>query len=83
MQLSLYALAAREDWGPRSSRQAYYYVLDDRMSRSRVEEQDRGAVEEIVMEVGEGILAQDFEPTPSQAACSICDYRIVCPASAL
>src|SRR5581483_8394059 len=28
---------------------------------------------------GEGILAQDFEPTPSPAACSICDYRIVCP----
>ena len=30
---------------------------------------------------GEGILAQDFEPTPSRAACSICDYRIVCPAA--
>ena len=24
---------------------------------------------------------QDFEPTPSHAACSICDYRIVCPAA--
>jgi DNA helicase-2/ATP-dependent DNA helicase PcrA len=33
------------------------------------------------MEVGDGILAQQFEPTPSQAACSICDYRIVCPAA--
>ena len=29
VQLSLYALAAREDWGLESSRQAYYYVLDD------------------------------------------------------
>ena len=26
-------------------------------------------------EVAEGILAQGFEPTPSYAACSICDYR--------
>jgi len=34
-----------------------------------------------VLEVGEAILAQEFEPTPSRAACSICDYRIVCPAS--
>jgi DNA helicase-2/ATP-dependent DNA helicase PcrA len=31
--------------------------------------------------VGEGILAQEFEPTPSHATCSICDYRIVCPAA--
>ena len=29
IQLSLYALAAREAWGLESSRQAYYYVLDD------------------------------------------------------
>ncbi len=29
VQLSLYALAAREEWGLDSSRQAYYYVLDD------------------------------------------------------
>ncbi len=29
VQLSLYALAAREDWGLECSRQSYYYVLDD------------------------------------------------------
>jgi DNA helicase-2/ATP-dependent DNA helicase PcrA len=34
-----------------------------------------------VLEVGKGILAQDFDPTPSPAACSICDYRLVCPAA--
>jgi DNA helicase-2/ATP-dependent DNA helicase PcrA len=38
-------------------------------------------VKDTVLEVGEAILAQEFEPTPSRAACSICDYRIVCPAS--
>jgi RecB family exonuclease len=83
VQLSLYALAAREDWALESSRQAYYYVLDDEIVPVPVEGRDPDAVEEIVMEVGEGILGQDFEPTPSRAACSICDYRIVCPASAL
>ncbi|HEY7836155.1 MAG TPA: PD-(D/E)XK nuclease family protein [Solirubrobacteraceae bacterium] len=81
VQLSLYALAAREDWALESSRQAYYYVLDDEIVPVPCGERDADAVEEIVMEVGEGILAQDFEPTPSQAACSICDYRIVCPAA--
>lgn len=82
VQLSLYALAAREDWQLPSSRQAYYYVLDDvRVPLSR-SEHDADAVKEVVMEVGEGILAQEFAPTPSRAACSMCDYRIVCPAAA-
>jgi DNA helicase II / ATP-dependent DNA helicase PcrA len=81
IQLSLYALAAREDWGLQSSRQAYYYVLDDLIVPVARVERDAEAVKEIVLEVGEGILEQEFEPTPSRAACSICDYRIVCPAA--
>jgi CRISPR/Cas system-associated exonuclease Cas4 (RecB family) len=81
IQLSLYALAAREDWGLESSQQAYYYVLDDLKVPVARDERDAEAVKGVVLEVGEGILAQEFEPTPSRAACSICDYRIVCPAA--
>ncbi len=81
VQLSLYALAAREDWGLESSSQAYYYVLDDAKVPVPRSERDAASVTDIVMGVGEGILAQEFEPTPSHAACSICDYRIVCPAA--
>jgi DNA helicase-2/ATP-dependent DNA helicase PcrA len=40
-------------------------------------------VRDVVLEVGEGILAQEFEPTPSLSACRICDYRIVCPVAEL
>ncbi|MGO9761763.1 MAG: PD-(D/E)XK nuclease family protein [Solirubrobacteraceae bacterium] len=81
IQLSLYALAAREDWGLTSSQQAYYYVLDDLKVPVHRGERDAESVKDIVLEVGEGILEQEFEPTPSRAACSICDYRIVCPAA--
>jgi RecB family exonuclease len=81
MQLSLYALAAGEDWQLESSQQAYYYVLDDLKVPVARGARDADAVKDIVLEVGEGILAQEFEPTPSRAACSICDYRIVCPAA--
>jgi DNA helicase-2/ATP-dependent DNA helicase PcrA len=42
---------------------------------------DPDTVRDLVLEVGEGILAQNFSPTPSRGACSICDYRIVCPAA--
>ena len=81
VQLSLYALAAREDWRLESSRQAYYYVLDDLKVPVPRTERDADAVKDIVLEVGEGILGQAFEPTPSPSACGICDYRIVCPAA--
>jgi DNA helicase-2/ATP-dependent DNA helicase PcrA len=81
VQLSLYALAAREAWQLESSRQAYYYVLDDLKVPVPRAEMETESVKDTVLAVGEGILAQEFEPTPSRAACSICDYRIVCPAA--
>jgi DNA helicase-2/ATP-dependent DNA helicase PcrA len=81
IQLSLYALAAREAWGLEASRQAYYYVLDDLKVPVPRDDEDTESVKDAVLAAGEGILGQRFEPTPSHAACSLCDYRIVCPAA--
>jgi DNA helicase II / ATP-dependent DNA helicase PcrA len=82
VQLSLYAVGAREAWRLDASRQAYYYVLDDEKVAVPSEEGDRSDwVRDVATEVAEGILSQGFEPTPSIAACSICDYRLVCPAA--
>jgi DNA helicase-2/ATP-dependent DNA helicase PcrA len=83
IQLSLYALAAREDWRLESSRQAYYYVLDDQKVPAGGGHADARALEDTVLEVGEGILAQRFEPTPSPAVCTMCEYRIACPVAEL
>jgi RecB family exonuclease len=81
IQLSLYAIAAREAWQLESSRQAYYYLLDDRRVPVPGDRDGEESVRDVVLRVGEGILAQDFEPTPSPAVCALCDYRIVCPAA--
>jgi DNA helicase-2/ATP-dependent DNA helicase PcrA len=81
VQLSLYALAAKEAWQLESSRQAYHYVLDDRKVPVPRRENDAESVRRTALEVGDKILAQEFDPTPSRAVCSICDYRIVCPAA--
>ena len=82
VQLSLYAVGAREAWRLDSSQQAYYYVLDDQKVAVPDDRDDRfGWIEDVAMEVAEGILSQGFEPTPSFAACSMCDYRLVCPAA--
>ena len=42
---------------------------------------DLERVERTVLEVGEGILGQDFEPRPELEICSWCDFRLICPAS--
>ncbi|MDX6719651.1 MAG: ATP-dependent helicase UvrD/PcrA, partial [Solirubrobacteraceae bacterium] len=81
VQLSLYAVGAREAWRLDATQQAYLYVLDDQKVRVPSDEIDAGWIAGTVDEVAAGILAQDFEPTPSHAACSMCDFRIACPAA--
>ena len=81
VQLAVYALAAREAWDLESSLQSYHYVLDDEKVPLPPGAVDREWVSDTVFSVAEGILGQGFEPTPSYAACSMCDYRIVCPAA--
>jgi DNA helicase-2/ATP-dependent DNA helicase PcrA len=82
VQLSLYAVGAREAWRLDSSQQAYYYVLDDQKVAVPDDREDRFAwIQEVAMGVADGILSQGFEPTPSFAACSVCDYRLVCPSA--
>ncbi len=82
VQLSLYAVGAREAWSLEASRQAYYYVLDDEKVSVDDESGDRaGWIRDVASEVAGGILSQGFEPTPSYTACSICDYRLMCPAA--
>ena len=81
VQLSLYAVGARESWRLEAAQQAYYYVLDDEKVPVERSEEDRDWITDTVHEVAEGILGQGFEPTPSYTACSMCDYRIACPAA--
>ena len=81
VQLSLYAVGAREAWQLDAARQAYLYVLDDQKVEVPTEDIDPAWITETVLEVADGILGQGFEPQPSYAACSVCDYRIACPAA--
>jgi DNA helicase-2/ATP-dependent DNA helicase PcrA len=81
VQLSLYAVGARESWQLDAASQAYYYVLDDEKVPVERSGDDRDWITDTVFTVADGILGQGFEPTPSWAACSMCDYRIACPAA--
>ncbi len=81
LQLALYRLAARQAWDIEASSGSYYYVLDAEKVAAPVRADDAERVERTVLEVGEGVLGQDFEPRPSPTTCSWCDYRLICPAA--
>lgn len=81
VQLAIYRLAAREAWKLEGAAGSYWYVLADRKVAVGGSPDDLERVEGVVLEVGEGILGQDFEPRPSPEICSWCDFRLICPAS--
>ncbi len=81
VQLSLYAVGAREAWQLDASRQAYLYLLDDEKVSVPDDAGRSEWISEVVHEVAAGIRAQGFEPTPSYETCSLCDYRLMCPAA--
>jgi DNA helicase-2/ATP-dependent DNA helicase PcrA len=81
VQLALYRLAARSAWQVEADAGSYWYVLDDERVTVPAAPDDAERVERTVLEVGEGIEGQDFEPRPSYEICSWCDYRLICPAS--
>lgn len=80
LQLSIYALAAREKWGYRAERLAFYNLAENAFvitSRSEVQLQE---AELKVEEVAARIAAKDFRPKPS-FNCRFCAYRNLCPAT--
>jgi len=81
LQLALYRLAARKAWDVEAAAGSYYYVLDAEKVAVATQPDDAERVERTVLQVGEGILSQDFEPRPSPTVCSWCDYKLICPAA--
>jgi DNA helicase-2/ATP-dependent DNA helicase PcrA len=81
LQLALYRLAAREAWDLDARTGSYYYVLDAEKVTAPTKPDDAERVERTVLQVGEGVLGQDFEPRPSARVCGWCDYRLICPAA--
>jgi DNA helicase-2/ATP-dependent DNA helicase PcrA len=81
LQLALYRLAAREAWDIEAAFGSYYYVLDADKVAAPTKPDDAERVERTVLQVGEGVISQDFEPRPSPTVCSWCDYKLICPAA--
>ena len=81
VQLSLYQMGARESCKVETSAQSYLYVMTGEKVPVKHSAEELDRVRATVDEIGDGILRQDFQPTPAQEICSFCDYRIICPAA--
>ncbi len=80
LQLSLYALAARETWGKRADRLIFYNLEDNTPVFTTRTDAELEAAKLRVQEVSDGIAQGEFPPKPGYH-CAYCPYRNLCPAT--
>ena len=80
IQLSIYALAAKEAWGYDAQKLVLYNLEDQSEAETTRDAADLDAARERVRKVAESIAAGDFRAKPG-SHCDWCDYRDLCPAT--
>ena len=80
LQLSLYALAAKEAWGLRAERLIFHNLEDNTMVVTTRDSSDLERAKVKVCEAAENIAAGHFPAKPGYH-CSFCPYRNLCPAT--
>jgi ATP-dependent DNA helicase UvrD/PcrA len=80
LQLSLYALAAREAWGLRAERLIFHNLEDNTVVVTTRDGADLEAAKERVRAAAEKIAEGKFPAKPGYQ-CSLCPYRNLCPAT--
>ncbi|HEV2195537.1 MAG TPA: ATP-dependent DNA helicase [Candidatus Acidoferrum sp.] len=80
LQLSLYALAAKEifDWNP--VRLVFHYLQDNKVQVTTRDSKQLQEAQNAVQEAAADIRAGEFPPRPSPSVCRSCAYKPICPA---
>jgi CRISPR/Cas system-associated exonuclease Cas4 (RecB family) len=78
LQLSLYALAAKECLGTVPERLSLYFVSTDEIVSSTRTDAQLAEVEDKVLSVADLILAGKFEPVHDDFKCRRCEYAALC-----
>jgi DNA helicase-2/ATP-dependent DNA helicase PcrA len=79
LQLSIYAMAAREKWGYNVSQLVFHNLEGNVLVSSRRTEFQLADTRERVQNVARDIAAGKFDPKPD-FYCSFCAFRALCPA---
>jgi DNA helicase-2/ATP-dependent DNA helicase PcrA len=80
LQLSIYALAAREKWGYHADQILFYNLEENSSVVTRRSESQLQECKHEVEEVARKIAAQEFDAKPG-FYCTFCAYRSLCPAT--
>jgi DNA helicase-2/ATP-dependent DNA helicase PcrA len=80
LQLSVYALAAREKWGYRADHLAFYNLSENTSVLTHRNEAQLQAAKAKVEDVAHNIAEGKFDAKPS-FSCRFCAYRLLCPAT--
>src|SRR5581483_2452015 len=78
LQLSIYALAARQNWGLNAERLVFYNVKDNSTVESSRTDDELQEQLDRVRKVADGIHDGNFEATPG-FHCRSCNFRAFCP----
>jgi DNA helicase II / ATP-dependent DNA helicase PcrA len=79
LQLSIYALAAKEIFELNPVRLVFHYLQNNQMQVTTRDAKQLDAAQKIVQEAAADIRAKEFSPKPG-FACRSCAYRPICPA---
>jgi DNA helicase II / ATP-dependent DNA helicase PcrA len=79
LQLSVYALAARDVLELAPGRLIFYNLMNNQPVATARDEKSLKAVKQRIAEVADQIRAGEFSPKPS-FSCGSCDYKPICPA---
>lgn len=79
LQLSIYALAAREifEWNP--AKLTFHYLQNNQIQTTSRDAKQLDEAEKIVQDIAASIRAADFSPKPG-FVCRSCAYKPICPA---
>jgi ATP-dependent DNA helicase UvrD/PcrA len=80
LQLSIYALAAREEWGYNADQIVFYNLEENSSVVTRRSEAQLQDCKREVEEVARKIAAEEFDAKPG-FYCTFCAYRSLCPAT--
>jgi DNA helicase-2/ATP-dependent DNA helicase PcrA len=80
LQLSLYALAAKEifEWNP--MRLVFHYLQDNKVQVTTRDSKQLQEAQNTVQEAAADIRAKQFPPKPMPSVCRSCAYKPICPA---
>lgn len=79
LQLGLYALVLQEKLSLDRVRLALYFLKDDVQRETVRDRQSSVATKATIFAAGESIKRGEWSATPSEAACTYCPYKRICP----